>query len=177
MIFVIQVPYRMEDYVIERLNLIRDGFAIKEAFSPVKEKKVKLGGKWVIKQERLFTHYVFVESDDPEKVYATLKQIPFFTKLLGVKDRKEDKLFFTPLSEEEEYFLNRLMGKENRDVIGVSTIHLLKDKQIQIIDGPLFGMEGYVTKVDPHKQLVFVSLSILGRETTVSLSVNLVKEL
>ena len=69
------------------------------------------------------------------------------------------------------------MGKENREVIGISKVMLLKNKQITIIDGPLYGMEGFVTKVDPHKQLVYVSLQLLGRDTTVALSVDLIKEL
>lgn len=174
MIFVIQVPPSKSEELIQRLKEVP---FIKDAFSPLKKKKIKLRGYWKIREIRLFPDYIFVECDDPKDVYQKLKDFSFFTKLLGVRDKKDNELYFIPLSEDEEAFLNHLMGKDNRDVIGISKVMLLKNKQITIIDGPLYGMEGFVTKVDPHKQLVYVSLQLLGRDTTVALSVDLIKEL
>ena len=173
MIFVIQVPPYKSEELIQRL---KENLFIKDAFSPMKKKKIKLRGYWEIREVRLFPDYVFVECDDPEDVYKKLKEVPYFTKLLGVRDKKSNELSFIPLSEDEEGFLNRLMGKDSREVIGISKVLMLENKQITILDGPLFGMEGLVTKVDPHKQLVYVSLQLLGRDTTVALSVDLIKE-
>ena len=174
MIFVIQVPPSKSEELIQRLKEVP---FIKDAFSPLKKKKIKLRGYWEIREVRLFPDYIFVECDDPKDVYQELKDFSFFTKLLGVRDKKDNELYFIPLSEDEEAFLNHLMGKDNREVIGISKVMLLKNKQITIIDGPLYGMEGLVTKVDPHKQQVYVSLQLLGRDTTVALSVDLIKEL
>ena len=134
MIFVIQVPPSKSEELIQRLKEVP---FIKDAFSPLKKKKIKLRGYWEIREVRLFPDYIFVECDDPKDVYQKLKDFSFFTKLLGVRDKKDNELYFIPLSEDEEAFLNHLMGKDNREVIGISKVMLLKNKQITIIDGIL----------------------------------------
>ena len=81
--YVVQVKSGEEEEMKMLLDRIRKEGAYGECFVPLFEDVKRSGGKCRIGFRKLFPGYVFVESDDPHKVFETLREIKDFTKLLG----------------------------------------------------------------------------------------------
>ena len=73
-----------------------------QCFIPMRERTVKRGGEWQLVQEKLFPGYVFVVTEDAQKLLQNLKSIPRFTRLLGTGANE-----FVPLRPEEIAFLQK----------------------------------------------------------------------
>ena len=82
MYYVIQVaPGKETDvelYITERVA--EDLYS--SCFHPVRHIKKKFHGEWRDKYEKLLPGYVFISSENAEKLYESLKAIPMMTKIL-----------------------------------------------------------------------------------------------
>ncbi len=106
MIFVIRVFTGKEE---EAQNMIRrvvpwDVYA--EIFSPERVRQKKFRGSWHEVRERLVPGYLFVETDEPAKLYDELRHVPTLTKMLG----KQDNLEFIELPKRDLQWLKKALG-------------------------------------------------------------------
>lgn len=176
MLFVIQVEGRSEEKVIKVFKDRIDPKTYNDIFVVYKEKLIRKEKKWIKVNEKLFSGYVFVNTSDPKVVAKQLYPIPFFTRMVGQKDKVTLENNFTPLSYLEENMINRMVSKEeNNHVIPLSEILILKDKTIRVIEGALMGMEGQVIRIDPHKKNVTIRVTLMGQYNDIVLSAEYVK--
>lgn len=127
---------------------------MERCFIPYYEEKKKQNGSWNTLQKILFPGYIFMITEDVEKLFFHLKTIEGMTKLIGTGND------IIPLTEEEIIFLQRLGGEEQ--IVSMSE-GIIEGTQVTIISGPLKGMEGLIQKIDRHKRKAWLALEMFGK--------------
>ena len=137
----------------------------------------RLSGEWQLQVRALFPGYVFIETEDPERIYLEMKAVPRFSRLLG-NSRNE----FIPVNEEEERFLRLLISNANQDQnlyeAVVKLTHVKTDENGKIISviGALAYFEKEIVRVKLHKRYAIVKTRMLGEERTLIFGIWLEKD-
>ena len=135
---------------------------------PYKLMPKRLAGQWFTTKVKLFNGYVFVVTDDPEKINPYLKEIVDFTEFL----KQDDKII--PIYKEEEDFLLSLMGeKEEVDM----SCGIIVGDEIRVISGPLMGQEAKIKKIDRHKRKALIETELLGRGVEVMVGLEVIDKI
>lgn len=166
--YVVQVRSGKEDEIVKACHLLVDRSILQECFIPRCKKKKKFRGTWKIVDEILFKGYIFMISDRIEDLYTELKRIPDLTKLLG-NDGKD----IFPIYPQEAKFLTRF--SDTNHVVEFSKGMIIGD-QITIIEGPLQGLEGKITKIDRHKRIAYIDLELLGKINRVQVGLEIISK-
>lgn len=120
-------------------------------------------GVWREVLRKLLPGYILVHGKIGIEEYYMFKGVPGVVKLLRTgKD-------FCPIPEEEIRVLGTLMTEG--DVIGHSVITFEEGDTVRVLEGPLKGLEGLIVRVDKRKGRARISLSFLGDQRFVDLSV------
>lgn len=128
----------------------------------------KIRGQWYNVEEILFKGYVFMITDHIDALFNELKKIPDLTKLLG-----NDGKNIYPIYKEEAMFLTKFGGNEH--VVEISSGYIEGD-MIRITHGPLMGQEGNIVKIDRHKRVAYVDVSLFGQVTTVQVGLEIISK-
>ncbi len=161
--YVIQVKSGQEHDLKLLLESVKEPGAFGESFVPLFEDVKRREGKCTIGFRRLFPGYIFVEADDPRKIFETLRGIPDFTKLLGTVEEDGTKLFI-PIGKEDEEFL-RTLFKDG--IMHVSYIHMAKTGRIDRIAGPLANYKNHITKLEMRHRMAIVEAEMFGKKRRV----------
>lgn len=135
-----------------------------EIFVPLFERRKCIRGEWTRVTTPLFPGYIFFQTDDVESMCGRLKKIDAFTKLLKTGD------CYTPISSEEERFIETLTGDDH---VVEQSIGVIEGDQIIIKRGPLYGLEGSIVKINRHKRIAIIRAEFMGgpREIKVGLEI------
>ena len=106
--YVIQTTTGKEEELVAGIHAVLAGKGYRDCFVIKAEWLKRLGGTWRLKVCPLFPGYVFMETDDPGRIFQGLKQVPKFSKILG-----NGAFEFTAVEEEERRLLERLCGMGN----------------------------------------------------------------
>lgn len=158
--YAVQVRTGKEDLILNLCRKVIDRRILSECFIAQCERMKRYQGTWHKEPHPMFPGYVFLITDEVEKLFYELKQLPELTKILG------DGTEFISLREEEKEFLLRIGG--NSHFTEISTGNIIGG-QIQIISGPLKGMEGQITYIDRHKRIAKVIVDMFGRMVEVKM--------
>lgn len=127
-----------------------------QIFTPTSEKMKKYQGQWHLTDSVMFPGYIFIESDeDSETLEKLLWRIPNVVTPVKIGGG------FNPITKEEEDFLREMM--DDRYQIRISTGYIVDDELV-IKYGPLFGKAALIRKIDRHKRLAVMDVS-LWKET------------
>ena len=172
MYYVIQVKTGKEEQTMEDIRHLGKDDPYFDVFSPYKEVYRKYGGERRKVKERCFPGYLFVETNDVDRLFRELYELEAFTRLLG---REGKTNHFAPLLEKEERMINILYGREQDRTSKILDIEVLKEgDRVRVLDGPLMDMEFPVKKVDLHRRRILLDLSLAGRDTKVEVGINIV---
>lgn len=167
--YVIQTQSGREHDLKELLDHMRqesDLPVFRNCFIPLYEDVYRRGGVGHISIKRMFPGYLFVETEDPDSLFALLKTIPEFTRLLGMEERNGEKVFI-PVREDEKAFLSSIL--EN-GLMHVSFLRRAKSGRIEQIVGPLAQFGDRITKLDvPHRRAI-VEAKLFGKVRRVKFS-------
>ncbi len=110
--------------------------------------------------------YVFLITQNLEKLVESLKKVIGMTKLIGTGDE------IVPLSEAEISLITKLGGKSSssESIVKISQ-GIIEGDQVHILSGPLKGLEGAIRKIDRHKRIAYLSVDMFNR--TVDMKVGL----
>ena len=171
MYYVIQVKTGKEQKAIEDIMKNKPDDLSFDVFAPYRKIYRKFRGveKEVI--ERCFPGYIFVETDDVQKLFFELYWIPGFTKLLG---READTYNFVPLDKDESRMIDILYSKNNDRITEISNIEVKEGEKIRVLDGPLAGLETQIKKVNLHKRKVTIEYMMCGRLVTSDIGINII---
>jgi transcription antitermination factor NusG len=161
--YVVQVKSGEEQEMKMLLDRLRKDGAYGECFVPLFEDVKRSGGKCRIGFRKLFPGYVFVESDDPQKVFETLREIKDFTKLLGAVEADGSKIFI-PIGKEDEEFMRTLFVD---GLMHVSYVHMAKSGRIDRIVGPLAHYRNHITKLELRHRMAIVEAEMFGKRRKV----------
>ncbi len=166
--YVLWIENGKEYEVKERLISVLPKKDYEKIIVPYKNMPKRIAGKWFTTKEKLFAGYIFIVTEDPNKIVPYLEKFSGFVTFLKVgKD-------ISPIFKEEVDFLTTLMGdNEEADLSkGIINGDILK-----IISGPLVGQEAKVKKIDRHKRKAVVVTELLGRCIEVTVGLEIVKRI
>ena len=166
--YVVQVRSGHEKQIAEKCGTMISNSVLKECFIPEYVRRKRYLGEWHDVRDVLFKGYVFMITDAVEQLNVELKKIPDFTKIIG---RKNMEIF--PLAESEVAFLESF-GKEEH-VVDMS-VGFIKGDQIFITEGPLQGKEGLIMKIDRHKRIAYLQLSMFNKETVTKVGLEIISK-
>lgn len=151
-----------------------------DCFYPVRLMKKKIRGKWSIIHERLIPGYIFIESDNANKLYKELRSIPMFLRMLGKEETDED-IDIYPLSENEVSWLNKLSGRDDRTskkehVVELSQVGFDENDQVIVMSGPLLGMKGQIKKINLHKRIAEVEVDFMNQKAVVHVGIEIIEK-
>lgn len=133
---------------------------------PKRKLKIRKSGRWVVESRVLFPGYVLVNGIITTDIYYRLKNIPNVLRLLKTGDA------VASIDPHEMALLSRLIC--NSEEIGFSNV-LVENGRVQVIDGPLFSLEGIIISIDHRKERAKVRIPFLGEERTLDLGISMLK--
>lgn len=166
--YVIQVRSGKEDEIKRTCERKIEREVLKECFIPRSIRLKKYQGKWHQVEEILFKGYVFMITDHIDVLFNKLKMIPDLTKVLG-----NDGEYICPILKDEAIFLLKF-GKEDH-IVDISKGYIEGDV-IKITSGPLIGYEGLIRKIDRHKRIAYVEVSLFDQVTTVKVGLEIISK-
>lgn len=138
---------------------------LQECFIPQVDVPKRVSGKWEQYRRKLVPGYVFLVTKDVDALSQQPHSVPAFTKLLGNDNS------FIPLDSTEVLWVERFTRSGHR-VIDMSAGKKVGDS-IVVTSGPLVGHAGLITKIDRHKRLAYVSMTMFGRTTSVKMGLEI----
>lgn len=166
--YVVQVRSGTEHNIRIQCNKKIPDAIMERCFIPYYEEKKKQNGTWNTLQKVLFPGYIFMITEDVEKLFFHLKTIEGMTKLIGTGQD------IIPLKEEEITFLKRFGGEEQ--IVSMSE-GIIEGTQVIITSGPLMGMEGLIQKIDRHKRKAWLDLELFGRMQQVEVGLEITRKI
>lgn len=117
----------------------------------------------------LYPGYVFYRTDALDtEVYQSLRRVPGFYRFLRYGDRPE------PLTGEDEKLLLHFLSFG--EVVESSRVHFDVDNKIQVISGPMEGLEGRIVKVNKRKGRAKVRLSLYDNSFLVDFAFEMIRQ-
>ncbi len=148
---------------IETMGLENNVFAIEIPTETVTE--IKDGGRRVESEKKVFPGYVLVRMELDDRSWAAVRNTPGVTGFVGSQGSPE------PLTRDE---YNKIMKRASHEAPRKTATNLEVGQSVKVISGPLADFDGVVSEVSPETNKVKVLVSILGRETPVELSFDMV---
>ena len=127
--------------------------ALTDAFVFTCDRMRRYGGVWHLERRPLFPHYLFLESEDEEKLSEELKQ---YSQVFSVFE-SEGKL--VRVEPEEERLLRVLCGAGHHSRMSRGYI---RDGRTVVTEGPLQGKENLIRRIDRHKRIAQVGMPSSG---------------
>lgn len=166
--YVIHVRTGKEEAV--RSWLLKNGsFSEREVLVPKTLKYEWRKGKRTLAQTILFKGYVLVQidlRDEGYEDYYLIKKNPYVYRLL---DNGED---IQSVNGREIEILFKLM--DNRSTIGLTKAYCAGGK-INFTEGPLYGMEYLVKKVNKRKERAYIGINISDRLSMIAVGLDIEK--
>lgn len=166
--YVVQVRSGHEKQIAEKCRTMISNDILTECFIPEYVHKRKFSGVWHDVKDVLFKGYVFMITDKIDLLYSELKKIPDFVKVIG---KKQAEIY--PLDEDEIAFM-KSFGKKGH-IVDMS-IGFIRGDKIYITEGPLQGKEGLIVKIDRHKRIAYLRLSMFNKETTTKVGLEIISK-
>lgn len=164
--YVMQVRTGTEENIRCQCQRLISSDTLERCFIPYYQQKKRFQGEWHIQERILFPGYVFLITENLEKLVERLKKVIGMTKLIGTGDE------IVPLSEAEISLITKLGGKSSssESIVKISQ-GIIEGDQVHILSGPLKGLEGAIRKIDRHKRIAYLSVDMFNR--TVDMKVGL----
>ena len=167
-IYAIQVASGQEAKVEELIRRFVDEALVGEIFVPRFESMRRWKGEWHKRTERLTPGYLYVETSDAEKLALQLRRVPTFTKVLGNNE------VFIPLNDEEVAWLNAFTGGDRRAI--EMSEGIVEGNKVIVLRGPLRGHEAEIKRIDRHRRMAELEVSMLGRIKTIRLGLEIISK-
>lgn len=145
------------------LTILHKLFSAVEVIYPRKRISWRKQGSIINLVRPLFNGYLFISS--------TKEKIGEFDQLLRRCNLNFAWLLYTtgsllPIMNEEKQLIQKLIG--NNGIAEMSTVEKY-DNQLQVVSGPLVGLEHIVTKVSRRNRRITVEISVLDEKRKVEL--------
>lgn len=165
--YVIQVIEGSTDIAFQKCRQAFPATVYKEIFIPMYECMRKYKGEWHLIRRELFPRYFFVDTDFGEMVEESLRLLSRFVKPVCVGKG------FVPITKAEQMTLESLMDASH--VIRMSRGDLI-DGEFEIYEGPLQGRGTVIRRIDRHKRIGDIEVSLLGERKRVQIGLEIVRK-
>lgn len=161
-----------EETIMTKINQQGENYPV-EAFLPKVEKMFRKKGQVSKIEYLLFKNYVFVKTDLEYKEFNLflemfVKSITGFIKLLKHDNEGTDSLY-----PEEREFIERFT---NKNYTIEKSIGFIEGDVVTIMTGPLAGFESMIKKINRHKQIAILELSMFGNSQDVEVGLEIISK-
>lgn len=162
--YVMQIRTGSERSILQQCRIRIPETILEKCFVPEYETKRRVQGVWKIEKKILFPGYVFVVTEELEKLQEYLREVIGLTRLIGAGNE------VVALTDSEVEFLMRFGGAEQ--VVRMSE-GIIENSRVVIRSGPLEGMEACIKKIDRHKRKAWLELEMFGRVQNVQVGLEI----
>lgn len=166
--YVIQVITGKEEEIKKVIEAMISRDCYTDCFYMKRERIWRRDGQCIIHIEPLFPGYLFIRTKTPNKVFAELKKIPQFVKLL-----KSEGDTFIPVAEEERELLENLIAGDPEHIVRLSEVTLDTEKNIISVKGPLERYEDKIVKKKLRLRYVMIRIKLLDEERDILIGIRL----
>jgi len=150
--YVVQVETRNEHKFV-RIASQRVGEEVRRVLWPRRRLNIRRGGKTREELAAIFPGYVFIESDElTAQDYWAIRRVPGFFRFLKSNHNVQ------PLSEQDQRLLVHFLSFG--EIVDKSKVAFDENQRIEVLEGPLKGLEGRIVKVDKRKGRAKVKLDM-----------------
>ena len=174
MYYVIQVQSGNEKKTIQDIKMHMKDVSFFDVFTPYRRVIRRTHGENIEKLERCFPGYIFVETDNIQKLFKDLYWVPDFTKILGREGLTNN---FVPLNEEESRMIDILYNPSSNRVTEISNVEIGEGDEVIILDGPLMGLKSKVVKVNLHKRYALINFTLCAQQVTTKVGINIISKI
>ncbi len=164
--YVIQTQTGDEEKLIKLIEKIIPKKYYKECFCMNRECVRKMENEYKIFLRPLFPSYIFVVTDNPNKLFFELKRVPRLAKLLS----DQENTFFSITKAEEEFLRN--VENENH-IVKRSLVEVDNEGTIIKADGAVGIYLRYIVRQRLRKRYVCVEQEFLGEKRKIYLGIKL----
>lgn len=169
--YVIQTITGKEQELVESIARVLKREDYGKCFVIYQECVWRIEGSYKTYRKPLFPSYVFVETENPERFFLALKQVPKFSRLLG-----SDGAFWPVEEEERELLCGMLDTGEG--------IYLLRRSSVQVNDrGEIIEADGFlkehldkIVKKRLRKRSVTIEIPFLGEKRRIQIGIRMAGE-
>ncbi len=111
--------------------------------------------------------YVFLIAENQEKLVNGLRKVIGLTKLIGTGDE------IVPLVQEEIDLLMKI--GTDKQLVEISS-GIIENDRVQILAGPLMGMEGNIRRIDRHKRTAYLEIEMFGRTVEMKVGLEIIRK-
>ncbi len=167
--YTLQVKTRSEEQYIKRVTLCEPAFrgGLLSLHFPRRRMNVRRKGKNLTELAPVFPGYIFLRAEGvPKELFWTLRSTEGFFRFLP---QNSDP---APLEGTDLAIVKHFMSFG--PVAEKSRVSFDSDDHIQILDGPLKGLEGRIVKVDKRKGRAKVKLDMYNEPFLIDLSFEII---
>ncbi|AOY76264.1 antiterminator LoaP [Clostridium formicaceticum] len=135
---------------------------------PKRKIKEKKAGKFYCVLKTLFPGYVFICTIMDLDKYRIITTIPNLIRILNKGS------YYSRIEEKEMSIILKLVG--DNSIIDYSKI-FIKNCKVLVKDGPLYGMEGIIKKVNKHTNRAKVQVSFMGSPRLIDVGIEILYNL
>lgn len=165
--YVIQVMTGDEKKTVDMCKVIVSNGDSHEFFIPEADRMKRFRGEWHKIRKPMFPGYVFIGTEFIDELYEELRRVPKFTGVLKTGST------ITPISPKEEELIRNLTNKQH---IAEMSLGYIEGDKLIIEEGPLVGMEAMVKKIDRHKRIAVLTVSMFGNSTDVTMGLEILRK-
>ncbi|QDX92241.1 antiterminator LoaP [Brevibacillus laterosporus] len=120
----------------------------------------------------LFPGYIFIQTNIISTIYYDLMSIPMTYYMVNCGKYKNDncQTYYSEIPEEDMNWILQITDKEG--LLSYSDV-IIEDRQVQVITGPLQGMEAFIKKIDKRKKRAKIEIELLGEIKTLDVGINI----
>ena len=104
---------------------------------------------------------------NPEKLVNGLRKVIGLTKLIGTGDE------IVSLVQEEIDLLMKI--GTDKQLVEMSS-GIIENDRVQILAGPLMGMEGNICRIDRHKRTAYLEIEMFGRTVEMKVGLEIIRK-
>ena len=134
---------------------------------PILPTEETISGRMAYPERILFPGYVFLIAENPEKLVNGLRKVIGLTKLIGTGDE------IVPLVQEEIDLLMKI--GTDKQLVEIS-FGIIENDRVQILAGPLMGMEGNIRRIDRHKRTAYLEIEMFGRTVEMKVGLEIIRK-
>lgn len=153
--YVARVCEGREESAARDLKSLVSADVLHDCFVPKVQLLQKRQGEWVTVERLLYPGYVFAISSSPRGLDRQLGSLSFPARLIG-----RQRASYVSLTAGEQGWFERVL--DGRRTLRPST-GVIEGGRLRVSEGPLVGFEGRIRKVNRHKALAFVEVSMPDR--------------
>ena len=162
--YVIQTYTGKEEKLVEMIRRIVPKELYGECFVTYHEQMRHRQQENQIHIERVFPGYVFITSDEPDRLFLCLKNVPAMSKLIS-----DGTYIFLPLAPEEAAVLEEILDKQH--VIRLSYVETDGRDHVAYVSGPLRSCLSRIENYQFRKRFAAVRLTLAGEEKHIRLGI------